>query len=127
MASARAMRSAARNDLVDEADAIGLLGADHVAGQDELQGAALADQPRQTLRSAAARDEARASTSGWPNFAVSTASRIVHAIASLAAAAERKAIDGRDHRLAEVLDEVEDVLPERGLILGFDAVVWRAR
>ena len=46
-----------RNDLVDEPDAIGLLRADHLSGQDELQGAALADQPRQPLRSAAARNE----------------------------------------------------------------------
>ena len=46
-----------RNDLVDEPDAIGLLRADHLSGKDELQGATLADQPRQPLRSAAARNE----------------------------------------------------------------------
>jgi len=30
----------------------------------------------------------------------------------LAAAAERKAVDRRDHRLAEILDEIEDLLSE---------------
>src|SRR5271154_5265208 len=43
-----------RNDLVDEPDAIGLPRADHLAGKDELERAALADEPRQPLRSAAA-------------------------------------------------------------------------
>ena len=46
-----------RNDFVDQPDAVGLLRADHLAGQNELQGAALADQPRQPLRAAAARNE----------------------------------------------------------------------
>src|SRR5438552_1066592 len=46
-----------RNDLVDQPDAMGLLRADHLSGQYELQGAALAHQPRQSLRSAAARKE----------------------------------------------------------------------
>src|SRR3954454_10580619 len=46
-----------RNDLVDQPDTIGLLRADHLAGEDELERAALADQPRQPLRSAAARNE----------------------------------------------------------------------
>ena len=46
-----------RNDFVDQADAIGLLRADHFSGENELQRAAFADQPRQTLRSAAARDD----------------------------------------------------------------------
>src|ERR1700733_14561959 len=45
------------NDLVDEADAIGLLSADHVPGEDQLQRASLADEPRQTLRPAAAGNE----------------------------------------------------------------------
>jgi len=52
-------------------------------------------------------------TSGWPNFAVSTAILIVHAHRGLSqAAAERKAIHRRYHGLAEVLDEIEDLLPE---------------
>ena len=38
----------------------------------------------------------------------------------LAAAAERKAIDGRDHRLAEILDEIEHLLSEAAGLLGFE-------
>ena len=108
-----------RNDLVDEPDAIGLLRADHLAGQDELQGAALADQPRQPLRSAAAGNEPERHF-GLAEF------RGVHRDPDgarhrrLAAAAERKAVDGRDHRLAEILDEVEHLLPETAGLLGFE-------
>ena len=47
------------NDFVDEPDAIGLLRADHLSGKNELQGAALPDQPRQALRSTAARNESQ--------------------------------------------------------------------
>src|SRR5262249_51352921 len=43
-----------RDDFVDEPDAPGLLRADHPAGQNERKRAALADQPRQPLRAAAA-------------------------------------------------------------------------
>ncbi len=60
IASARVMRSIGRNDLVDEPDAVGLLRADHLSGQNELQGTTLTDQPRQPLRSAATRNEFRA-------------------------------------------------------------------
>src|SRR5271168_3107138 len=45
------------NDLVDEADTIGLLRADHVPGEDQLQRPSLTDEPRQTLRPAAAGNE----------------------------------------------------------------------
>src|SRR5262249_25540996 len=47
-----------RNDFIDEADAPRLLCADHLTGKNELQRAPLADQPRQTLRSTAARHNA---------------------------------------------------------------------
>src|SRR3984893_10870306 len=87
-----------RNDFVDQPDAIGLLRADHLSGQNKLQGKTLADQPRQTLRSAAARNESERDL-GLAKL------RAVHrdpdcaGHGRLAAAAERKAIDGRDHRL----------------------------
>src|SRR5882672_283555 len=42
------------DDFVDEANAIGFLGRDRLAGENELQRAALADQARQALRAAAA-------------------------------------------------------------------------
>src|SRR5713101_326163 len=48
-----------RNDCVDEPDAIGLLCADHLSGKNELQSPALADQPWQSLRSTAARNDSQ--------------------------------------------------------------------
>src|SRR4051794_38245894 len=45
------------NDLVDEPDAIGLLRADRLSGQDELQRATFADETWEALRSPAARNE----------------------------------------------------------------------
>src|SRR4051812_30692126 len=47
------------DDLVDETDAVSLLRADYLAGEDELQGATLPDQPRQALRTAATRKDAQ--------------------------------------------------------------------
>ena len=119
MASARVIRSAARNDFVDEPDAIGLLRADHLSGQDELQGAALADQPRQPLRSAAARNESQRDF-GLAKFRVLDGDPDGAGHRRLAAAAERKAIDGCDHRLAEILDEIEHLLSETAGLFGFD-------
>src|SRR5712672_1871338 len=43
------------DNFVDEADAIGFLGRDRFAGEDQLQRTALADQARQALRAATAR------------------------------------------------------------------------
>src|SRR5258707_5174318 len=45
------------DNFVDEADAIGLLGRDRFAGEDQLQRTALADQPREALCAAAARQQ----------------------------------------------------------------------
>src|SRR6185295_5411924 len=44
--------AAGRDDLVDEADPVSLLGADRSAGEDQLQGAAQADDAGQPLRPA---------------------------------------------------------------------------
>src|SRR6516165_2933564 len=38
----------------------------------------------------------------------------------LATAAQRKAVDGRDHRLAEILDEIEHLLPGAAGPFGVD-------
>ena len=45
---------------VDQADAEGFVGLDHVAGEHDLQGAALADEARQALRATVAGDDVRA-------------------------------------------------------------------
>src|SRR5258706_6896859 len=47
------------NDLVDEADAVSLLGADHFPRENELQCPALSCQARQALRPAAAGNQAQ--------------------------------------------------------------------
>ena len=66
--------------------------------------------------------------SGWPNRAVSAAIRQRARHGQLAAPAEREAVDGRDHRFAELLDEIEDVLPvERALPCAFGCVDAQAR
>ena len=59
-------------------------------------------------------------TSGWPNFAFSDGDPDGAGHRRLAAAAERKAVDGRDHRLAEIFDEIEDLLPEAAGLFGLD-------
>src|SRR5712691_2464360 len=108
-----------RNHFVDEPDTKGLLRADHLPGKNELERAALADQPRQTLRSAAARNESQGDL-GLAEL------RGVHrepdgaGHRGLAATAERKAVDGRDHRLAEIFDQIEHLLSEPARLLRFE-------
>src|SRR5580692_3134692 len=100
-----------RHDFVDESDTVSLLRADHLRGKDELQGATLSHQARQTLRATAARYKSQS------DFRLAELRRVRcdsdrarHR--RLATAAEREAIDRRDHGLAEVLDKIKDLLPE---------------
>ena len=80
-----------------------------LAGQQHLERAAAADQPRQPLRAGVAGDDAEIDlrlaeargVGGDPD-------RAGHR--QLAAAAEREAVDRGNDRLAEVLDQIEDVL-----------------
>ena len=108
-----------RHDFVDEPDAVGLLRADHFAGEDELQGAAFADQARQALRAAAAGKETELHL-GLAELGAVHRDPDGAGHRRLAAAAERKAVDGRDHRLAEILDEIEDLLSEAAGLFGVD-------
>ncbi len=90
------------------------------AAQDELQSAALADQTWQALGSAAARNESQGDfglaelrpLDGDPN-------RAGHR--GLAAATQGKAIDSRNHRFAEILDEIEHPLPETAGLFSFES------
>src|SRR5258707_7232670 len=94
------------NDFVDQTDAPGLLGTDDFAGKDELQAPAFANQTRQPLCSAGARQDAKfhfglsefRRLRGDPNGA--SHSRFT-------TAAEREPVDGRDHRLAQVLNRIK--------------------
>src|SRR6202030_3069432 len=108
-----------RNDFVDQPDAIGFLRADHLSRQNELQGTTLADQPRQSLRSAAARNESERDL-GLAKFRGLYRDPDGAGHRRLATAAECKAIDGGDYRLADVLDEIEDFLSETAGLLGFE-------
>ncbi len=76
-----------------------------------MQGPAFADQARQALRAAAAGKEPELHL-GLAELGAFNRDPKGAGHRGLAAAAERKAIDRRDHRLAEILDEVEDLLPE---------------
>jgi hypothetical protein len=76
-----------------------------------FQGAILSDQPRQPLRSAAAGKESEGDFGLAELRGVDRdPDRASHR--GLATAAERKAVDCGDHGLAEILDEIEDLLPE---------------
>src|SRR5579859_2231734 len=99
------------HDFVDESDAVSFLRADHLRGKDELQGATLSHQARQSLRAAPSRDEAQGDFRlAEPRRIHRDSDRASHRC--LAAAAEREAIHRRDHGLAEVLDEIEHLLPK---------------
>src|SRR5215469_254187 len=112
------------NDLVDEPDAEGLLRADHPAGQNELKRAALSNEPRQPLRAAAAGKQSQLDLR-------LTELRMLDRDADgaghcrLAAAAQCKAVDCRDHRLSEILDEIEHLLPVAAGPLGVDRTRMR--
>src|SRR5258705_6529677 len=98
-----------RNDFVDESDAIGLLRADRLSGQDELQRTTLADETWQALRSAAARNESKRDFGLAELRAVRRdPDRARHR--RLAATAERETIDSRDDRLPKILDDIEHLL-----------------
>ena len=101
IASARAIRSRCGNDLVDQADAIGLLRANHLTRENQLQRAPLADEARQPLCPAAARNKPERDL-GLAEF------RALHGYPQgarqrgLTAPAERETIDGRNYRLPKI-------------------------
>src|ERR1700674_1331433 len=98
-----------RDDLVDEPDTIGLLRADRLAGQNELQGATLADETWQALRSAAARNESERDF-GLAELRTVRRDPDRARHRRLTATAERETIDGRDDRLPQILDDIEHLL-----------------
>ena len=87
------------DDLVDEPQAQGFLGVDHVAGEQQAKRRRGADEPRQALAAAVARDEAEldfglAEARAFGGQAI----RACHG--ELAAAAQRKAVDACEDRFA---------------------------
>src|SRR5204862_8253165 len=100
---------------VDETDALRFAGGYRRPGQDHLQGAALADETGQPLRPRIAGNEAEIDFGLTEACGVGgDAQRTRHR--ELASTAQRESVDRRDDRLAEVFDQIEDVLaPERVL------------
>src|SRR5258706_9604610 len=104
-------QAAGGDDLVHQAYAIGLLCRDHLAGEDELKGPASADQARQPLRAAAARDQPQC------DFRLAKLRRLngdpyCAGHRRLAATAQREAVHGCNDRLSKIFDEVDDLLSE---------------
>src|SRR5262245_63147497 len=98
---------------------MGLLRADGLAGQNELERAAFSDQARQPLRAAAAGKQSQLDL-GLAELRVLDGDADGARHCRLATAAQCKAIDGRDHRLTEILDEIEHLLPEAAGPFGVD-------
>src|SRR5262245_33527485 len=96
-----------------------LLRADGLAGQNELERAALSDQARQPLRAATAGEQSQLDL-GLAELRALDRDADGARHCRLATAAQRKAVDCRDHRLAEILDEIEHLLPVAAGPLGVD-------
>ena len=84
-----------------------------------------ADQARQALRAAAARKEPELHL-GLAELGAFNRDPNGAGHRRLATAAERKAVDRRDHRLAEILDEIEDLLSETAGLFRLERR-WHAR
>ena len=96
--SPRARRSLPVDDRVDDAELLGLLGRHVAAGDDHLQRRLRADQARQALRAAAARQDADQHL-GQPDLGARHGDAVVAGERILQPAAERIAVDRGDHRL----------------------------
>ena len=92
---------AAGDDLVDEADLVGLGGIDHAAGDDQLHRPPPADDPRQPLGAAVGEADVPAAA-GDPEGRVLVGDREVAPADPLEAAGVGDAVDGGDRRLVEV-------------------------
>ena len=94
------------SDFIHQSDAMRFLRADHFAGEHKLHGDPFADQPRQTLRAAVARNNSQLHL-GLTELRVFAGQTHGASHRDFASAAEREAVDAGDHRLAQVLDQVE--------------------
>lgn len=86
---------------------------DAIAAHDQLHGLGLSDQPRQSLRAAIAGDDAQVDLR-LAELGVLAGEAHVTGHGQLAAATQGKTVHGRDHRLSEALDGIEDALPAFG-------------
>ena len=97
------------HDAIHQPDAKRFLRVDHFAGEQQLQRAALADEARQPLRAAVAWHESELHL-GLTELRGLRRDANVARHRELAAAAEREAIHGGDHRLGRRLEATKHVL-----------------
>ena len=101
------------NNLVDEPDPQCFVGFYLPAGEQDIEGDTLADEPRQPLRAGVAGNDPEVDLGLTEARRIGCQShRARHR--QLAASAERETVDRGDHGLAHVFDQIENVLaPDR--------------
>ena len=120
----RAGKQVARGgDFVYQADPVRIVGGNHLAGQHQLHRNTFAHQARQALRSTVAGNDAELHFR-LSELGIRTGEAHGAGHGNLAAAAERKAVDTGDHRLSQVLDEVEHRLSPVGVLLAGNGIVF---
>ena len=110
----RGLGQIARSDLVDDAVGKRFRRSDRLAGDDHLQRLLGADKARQALRAASTRQQAELHF-GQADARFRRGNPIVAGERQLEAAAERGAVQCRDHRLRQRLDRGDDLAQARGL------------
>src|SRR5204862_4107057 len=111
-----------RNDAVHEPDPVRFGGVDHLAGEEELQRASLADETWQALRGAVAGNDAELHL-GLAELRRLGSETNVTGHRELASAAEREAVDGGERRLRRLLEPTKDALAPFGARLSLDGVL----
>src|SRR5258706_7824652 len=92
--------------MINKAESVRRFSVYHVACQDHFHGSALADEPRQTLRSAAAAHDAQIYLR-LRKTRFSAADSEIASHCKLIAAAETKSVDHSDHRFWKGIDTIK--------------------
>ena len=106
------------DDAIHEPDAIRLRRVDHLAGEQKLERASLADETRQPLRRAVARHDAELHL-GLAELRPICGEAQMTSHGKLASAAEREAVDRGERRLRRPLELAEGALSALGARLSF--------
>src|SRR5579863_10118902 len=110
------------SNFIHQPDAMRFLRRNHFAGQQLLHGQAFAHQPRQPLRPAIAWDNPQLHLR-LPQLGILTGQPNRASHRHLASATQRKSIDAGNHRLAQILDQIQDVLPAMRILLARDRIM----
>src|SRR5579864_4006091 len=111
-----------RNNFIHQADAVRFLRGNHFSREKNLHGQSCADEPRQTLRAAIAGNEAELYFR-LTEFCVFAGQAHGTGHSDLASAAQGEPVDAANHRLAEILNQVERGLTFVRIRLGFHRIV----